>query len=183
MEMEATYLAWVDFCRNRHERGRDHRPHAKRAPASRSTMAQSFGKGGESFMRFNIATPRPRIVEAVARMERGVQRPAMRLTRSLFRLILSDLCLLVGFWLHGRLAHSRNRRCKLPDAEPLRPPLVGQIDRIVIEKVRAADAAVRDGKPVRTYKIALGFTPEGDKLSQGDGKTPGRRVHHRPPEQ
>jgi murein L,D-transpeptidase YafK len=31
---------------------------------------------------------------------------------------------------------------------------------------------MQDGKTVRTYKIALGFTPEGDKLRQGDGKTP-----------
>jgi murein L,D-transpeptidase YafK len=30
----------------------------------------------------------------------------------------------------------------------------------------------QDGRPVRTYQIALGFSPEGDKNRQGDGRTP-----------
>jgi murein L,D-transpeptidase YafK len=29
-----------------------------------------------------------------------------------------------------------------------------------------------DGRPARTFKVALGGTPAGDKLRQGDGKTP-----------
>jgi murein L,D-transpeptidase YafK len=52
------------------------------------------------------------------------------------------------------------------------PPLTGEVDRIVIEKSARRMQLFQDGKPVRTYRIALGFAPEGDKLRQGDGKTP-----------
>lgn len=55
---------------------------------------------------------------------------------------------------------------------PPPPPLVGQIDRIVIEKTARRMQLFQDDKVVRTYRIALGFTPEGDKQRQGDGKTP-----------
>ncbi len=57
-------------------------------------------------------------------------------------------------------------------AAPPPPPLSGTVDRIVIEKAARRMQLVQDGKPVRTYRIALGFTPEGDKIRQGDGKTP-----------
>jgi murein L,D-transpeptidase YafK len=52
------------------------------------------------------------------------------------------------------------------------PPLTGEVDRIVIEKSARRMQLFQDGKPVRTYRIALGFAPDGDKLRQGDGKTP-----------
>jgi murein L,D-transpeptidase YafK len=55
---------------------------------------------------------------------------------------------------------------------PPPPPLTGEVDRIVIEKAARRMQVFQDGKPVRTYKIALGFAPEGDKDRQGDGKTP-----------
>lgn len=55
---------------------------------------------------------------------------------------------------------------------PPPPPLTGQIDRIVIEKAARRMQLMQDGKAVRTYRIALGFTPTGDKERQGDGKTP-----------
>ncbi|WP_128515856.1 L,D-transpeptidase family protein [Tabrizicola thermarum] len=57
-------------------------------------------------------------------------------------------------------------------AAPPPPPLSGTVDRIVIEKAARRMQLFQDGKPVRTYRIALGFTPEGDKIRQGDGKTP-----------
>lgn len=59
---------------------------------------------------------------------------------------------------------------RVPTPPP--PPLIGQIDRIVIEKAARRMQLFQDGKPVRTYRIALGFTPDGDKERQGDGKTP-----------
>jgi murein L,D-transpeptidase YafK len=31
---------------------------------------------------------------------------------------------------------------------------------------------IKDNKPVKTYKIALGFNNKGSKLQEGDGKTP-----------
>jgi murein L,D-transpeptidase YafK len=55
---------------------------------------------------------------------------------------------------------------------PLLPPLTGQVDRILIEKAARRMSLVVNGVTVRTYAIALGFAPEGDKLRQGDGRTP-----------
>lgn len=55
---------------------------------------------------------------------------------------------------------------------PPPPPLTGQVERIVIEKAARRMQLYQDGRVVRTYRIALGFTPEGDKEQQGDGKTP-----------
>lgn len=52
------------------------------------------------------------------------------------------------------------------------PPLTGQIDRIVINKSARQMQLFQNGQPVRTYHIALGFTPIGDKTRQGDGRTP-----------
>ncbi|WP_371170360.1 L,D-transpeptidase family protein [Aliiroseovarius sp. 2305UL8-7] len=51
-------------------------------------------------------------------------------------------------------------------------PIAGQIDRIVIEKSARTLTAYQNGAPVRSYEIALGFAPEGDKMIEGDGKTP-----------
>jgi murein L,D-transpeptidase YafK len=55
---------------------------------------------------------------------------------------------------------------------PPPPPLTGEIDRIVIDKSDRRMQLIQDGRVVRSYRIALGFTPEGDKRRQGDGKTP-----------
>mgnify|MGYP006316337187 CR=1 FL=1 len=62
---------------------------------------------------------------------------------------------------------------RLPPAPPLPlPPLSGQIDHILVEKSARRLTVYRDGAALRTYRIALGFAPTGDKLRQGDGKTP-----------
>lgn len=55
---------------------------------------------------------------------------------------------------------------------PPPPPLTGEVERIVIEKAARRMQLYQDGQVVRTYQIALGFAPEGDKTRQGDGKTP-----------
>jgi murein L,D-transpeptidase YafK len=55
---------------------------------------------------------------------------------------------------------------------PPPPPLTGEVERIVIEKAARRMQLYQDGQVVRTYQIALGFAPEGDKDRQGDGKTP-----------
>jgi cystathionine beta-lyase len=68
MPLDATYLLWVDFA------GTGMAPAeftervqgtARIAPSHGTT----FGKGGESFLRFNIGTPRARIAEAVSRLQ------------------------------------------------------------------------------------------------------------------
>ena len=45
-------------------------------------------------------------------------------------------------------------------------------DRVVIEKDARLLHLMRDGKAFRTFKIALGIRPVGDKKSEGDFKTP-----------
>ena len=68
MALEATYLTWIDFAdtgMTPQEVIRRVQQEAQIAP----NHGNSFGKGGESFLRFNIATPRSRVEEAVARMQ------------------------------------------------------------------------------------------------------------------
>lgn len=59
---------------------------------------------------------------------------------------------------------------RVPTPPP--PPLTGQVDRIVIEKSARRMDLMQEGRVVRTYEIALGFAPTGDKDRQGDGRTP-----------
>lgn len=58
--------------------------------------------------------------------------------------------------------------------QPLPPalPALVQVERIVIEKAARRMRVFQDGKPVRDFRIALGSAPDGDKLRQGDGRTP-----------
>lgn len=64
-----------------------------------------------------------------------------------------------------------------PDFPPIRipqpaPALTSPVERILIEKdARRMTVFQRDGNP-RVMRIALGFAPGGDKVKQGDGKTP-----------
>lgn len=51
-------------------------------------------------------------------------------------------------------------------------PLTEQIDHILIEKSARRLTVSRGNHQIRSYDIALGFTPEGDKQVEGDGKTP-----------
>lgn len=59
----------------------------------------------------------------------------------------------------------------VPEPEPL-APLTERIDHILVEKAARRMTVFRNGKALRSYDIALGFTPEGDKEIEGDGKTP-----------
>lgn len=51
-------------------------------------------------------------------------------------------------------------------------PLVGMVDRVVLEKAARELTLWQGGKIVRRYLVALGFAPTGDKVRQGDGRTP-----------
>lgn len=55
---------------------------------------------------------------------------------------------------------------------PEAPPLTGAVDLILIEKSARRLTLVQNGRAVRTYSIALGFAPTGDKSREGDGRTP-----------
>lgn len=46
------------------------------------------------------------------------------------------------------------------------------VDRIVVEKSARRLSVVRDGRHVKTYRIALGRNPTGPKQEEGDVKTP-----------
>ncbi|AGT07562.1 MalY/PatB family protein [Paracoccus aminophilus] len=68
MPLEATYLAWVDFSGT----GMEAREFIRRVQDEARIAANhgtSFGAGGEHFLRFNLATPRVRVVEAVKRLQ------------------------------------------------------------------------------------------------------------------
>lgn len=81
--------------------------------------------------------------------------------------LLVYILILIGFGLVAASLYSPPVPVALPP-----PPLTGAVERIVIEKAARRMQLFQDGKPVRTYQIALGFTPAGDKARQGDGKTP-----------
>ncbi|HXG84848.1 MAG TPA: L,D-transpeptidase [Pyrinomonadaceae bacterium] len=51
------------------------------------------------------------------------------------------------------------------------PPQI-ENPRIVIKKEKRLLELFDGEKQLKTYKIALGFAPEGDKQQEGDGKTP-----------
>lgn len=59
-----------------------------------------------------------------------------------------------------------------PVTPPPLAPLSGQIDRILIEKSAHRMTVFRGDTALKTYRIALGFTPAGDKIQEGDGRTP-----------
>ncbi len=63
------------------------------------------------------------------------------------------------------------RPATVPHGQP-EAPLVGMLDRIVVEKAARRLTLWQGGKAVRHYSVALGFAPTGDKLRQGDGRTP-----------
>lgn len=68
MPLDATYLAWVDFAGT----GMAPEEFAARVEGGARIAAShgaTFGTGGESFLRFNIATQRARVTEAVRRLQ------------------------------------------------------------------------------------------------------------------
>lgn len=68
--LQATYLAWVDFS------GTGMAPtevieRVEKTARIATNHGSSFGTGGESYLRFNIACPRAQVVEAVERLQRA----------------------------------------------------------------------------------------------------------------
>lgn len=63
---------------------------------------------------------------------------------------------------------------------------IEKIDKIIVEKEKRHLSLYSEGNLVKTYKIALGFSPVGHKVKAGDGKTPegnytisGKNAHSR----
>ncbi|WP_299361049.1 MalY/PatB family protein [uncultured Paracoccus sp.] len=67
MPLQATYLSWVDFGGTGLAAAELHDRIEGQARIAAS-HGESFGSGGQGWMRFNIATPRVRVHEAVARL-------------------------------------------------------------------------------------------------------------------
>ena len=67
-------------------------------------------------------------------------------------------CILLGIWIGNT-----------PAAEPETLPV---IDSITVDKSLRRLYLIKDGKTVRSYRIALGLAPKGRKLREGDYRTP-----------
>jgi len=68
MPLEATYLAWVDFS------GTGMTPveftrRVEKVARIASNHGETFGCGGAQFLRFNLGTPKSRVIEAVSRLQ------------------------------------------------------------------------------------------------------------------
>jgi cystathionine beta-lyase len=65
--LEATYLSWVDLSGTGMAR-EEFTARVEKDARIAVNHGPTFGKGGEDFLRFNIATPRARVAEAVERL-------------------------------------------------------------------------------------------------------------------
>lgn len=70
MALESTYLAWVDFSGTGME-PKEFTARIEKQAKIAANHGGSFGSGGESFLRFNLATPRAVVAEAVQRLQRA----------------------------------------------------------------------------------------------------------------
>jgi cystathionine beta-lyase len=70
MALEGTYLAWVDFSGTGMAQD-EFTQRVQKGAKIAVNHGGSFGMGGESWLRFNIATPRARVIEAVRRMQKA----------------------------------------------------------------------------------------------------------------
>jgi len=68
MELQSTYLAWVDFSGTGMSQAEFSERTAKQAKIA-ANAGVTFGTGGETFLRFNLGCPHSVVEEAVARMQ------------------------------------------------------------------------------------------------------------------
>ncbi|KGJ16265.1 aminotransferase class I/II-fold pyridoxal phosphate-dependent enzyme, partial [Paracoccus sanguinis] len=70
MRLQATYLSWVDFSGTGID-AEGLRARVEGGARIAANHGESFGTGGAQHLRFNIATPRARVAEAVARLQQA----------------------------------------------------------------------------------------------------------------
>jgi cysteine-S-conjugate beta-lyase len=70
MPLEATYLSWVDFGGTGMTQG-EITDRVERGARIAANHGPTFGAGGDGFLRFNIATQRVRVTEAVDRLKKA----------------------------------------------------------------------------------------------------------------
>jgi cystathionine beta-lyase len=68
LPLQATYLAWVDFAGTGMTVA-EFTGRVEKGARIAVNHGAPFGKGGESYLRFNLALPRAQVVEAVARLQ------------------------------------------------------------------------------------------------------------------
>ncbi|WP_116131264.1 murein L,D-transpeptidase family protein [Tropicimonas sp. IMCC34043] len=51
-------------------------------------------------------------------------------------------------------------------------PIAEQIDLVLIDKSDRRMTLFSDGRPVKSYPVALGYAPRRAKMQEGDGRTP-----------
>ena len=72
MRLDATYLAWVDFSKTNLV-PEEIAARVKTRARIFASPGEQFGPGGETWLRFNFATPRPILEEALGRLEDAFQ--------------------------------------------------------------------------------------------------------------
>jgi cystathionine beta-lyase len=77
MRLDATYLAWVDFS-GTNLAPKEVTDRVKKRARIFGSPGEQFGPGGETWLRFNFATPRPILEEALSRLEDAFQDLRMR---------------------------------------------------------------------------------------------------------
>ena len=70
MPLEATYLTWIDFSGTGMAPA-EFQERVEKSAAIAANHGATFGTGGESFLRFNLATPRARVEEACNRLAKA----------------------------------------------------------------------------------------------------------------
>lgn len=70
MPLEATYLAWVDFAGTGMAAG-EFVERVQKGAQIAANHGATFGAGGESFLRFNLAAPRAQVAEAAERLQQA----------------------------------------------------------------------------------------------------------------
>ena len=70
MPLQATYLSWVDFSGTGMNRD-EFTARVEKDASIAANHGPTFGVGGDSWLRFNIATPRARVQDAVERLTRA----------------------------------------------------------------------------------------------------------------
>lgn len=68
MHLQATYLGWVDFTNTGLAR-KDYMDRIANKARIGVSPGPQFGPGGEDWVRFNFATPRPLLNQALERLE------------------------------------------------------------------------------------------------------------------
>ncbi len=68
LSLEATYLAWVDFA-GTGMTTEEFTARVEKVAKIAVNHGTPFGKGGESYLRFNLACPRSQVAEAVERLQ------------------------------------------------------------------------------------------------------------------